>query len=471
MRLYAARTHRHTHPLTLTGVSVAPSPSNLPERQFSHSHTNNNANSSNTSTNIDSSINNNNTMDDHSLCMTSVGTLDRAMLQLDDDEADEQESGDVDNERILDIDVTGQELELESELLPPQATSTTMTTEDRSGNDHDHDTSGDTLDRAMLQLTTTNDADATHDATDATDDDDDDDASISINNDHNKNQNNSQLSNVLLSSLLNISSDQPLPLSLSDNAISHTNTSDHYITSENIHLHHNNASSCNDHINNNNNSSSSDPTNNSSSGSSSGLFSYESSLAGHVIVIDSTLADSSHVGDTDTTTDLDPRRCVTNPVAKTLLRLSGKLDTGDIMGDFAGVAAASSFDDCHELNSSGLRDVNVNDGDDIQIGGGMDAEEDEGIRRDRGEEEEDDVVRFRCSVDAADDRGEEVGDADTDGLNDNDVEEEEDEDEDDSVRRGSPVATSAPSVNSSSPSSFLFQPINAASATAASVDR
>ena len=322
--------------------------------------------------------------------MTSVGTLDRAMLQLDDDEeeADDQEGdGDViivdqdqdqdqegdedDVERLLE-DVTDTEGEGEPGRHPIDYSSMI------------DDTSVGTLDRAMLQLTTA-----------STD--------------------NSHLSAAL-----------PNPQSDSTSIINN-NTNDSYTNrSENINLHNSTATSAN--------------SSGSSGSGDSGLFSYESLGCNHEelrllppITTTSLAAATDGEGDAlalDSADD-DPRRCATDPVAKTLLRLSGKFD--DDRDDVAGGGDDDDHDNC-----------------DDDVMGGC-----------RGEEisncEEEDVVRCCYSTDAGDDQDAAVGD------NDDEEEDEGDDDEhllDDNIR-GMSAAPSTPAA------SFLFQPITAATATGA----
>ena len=447
VRLYAARTHRHTHPLNApVALSPPSSPPTLPEQQLPHSH-------NNSTTNINNiTIGNNNeslclidtssnagpgsdpgpeppTMamlsasasidfdvdvdvdDRSSLCMTSVGTLDRAMLQLDDDDEEEQggagrnDEDDVnDNERLLDDDDDDDDdIGGDADLLlfPPSSSLDQSCTIDSSVG---------TLNRAMLQLTIT---------------------STSVDN--------SQLSAALPASLLTTSSEQPLPLLMplpliQSGHASNSNT-DHNIIGENLHMHNSTATS--DH---------------SSGSGSSGLFSYESFSCHHdeLRLLPSINTLDLGLGREDS----DPRRCATDPVAKTLLRLSGKLDddgrpvgAGYGYGNISGGGGGDDDGFC-ELDGC-LRDRGDGKCEDGE-------EEEEEVS---GEEE--DVVRFCCSTDAADDR-DDGGEDGENGAGCDDDDEANDLVDDDVERLLNSPTRGLPAVSVPVPPPFLFLPINAA---------
>ena len=526
VRLYAARTHRHTHPLnTAVSQSPPPSPPSLPEPQFSHSHTDvattttHNAHIDTTTSIIvhDSSsclildtsttdpdpssslvlylttgpgpraietmvqaiesINHGNTADmdqSSSLCMTSVGTLDRAMLQLDDDDDDndeadepdddEQEAGcagggddnnddDVDTDRLL-VDDTANADDPGGLLLFPSSLDHSTTI----------DTSVATLDRAMLQLTTT--------CTTV-------DIDIDIDN--------SELSAALPSSLLIASFEQPssssspssspLPLPLpSPNTTS--NDTDNHIpcanNSDNLHLRNNTATS--DHSSG-------------SANSSSGLFSYDSVSCHHEELRQLPSINVLNMGDNGATEDNltpDLRRCAADPVAKTLLQLSGKLSdkindddhqgfpvgNGDSRG---GDGVGGALDNClrgghDDDNGYGNgKDGSGDDGDDM--GGDMDCCGDEEENDGDGEEEED-VVRFCCSADVADDDQDQVVYDDGDNDDVDDVVDDNNDVDDNDVDRvflldATRVDHSATVPSPVPASSFLFQPIDVATGISA----
>ena len=533
VRLYAARTHRHTHPLnTAVSQSPPPSPPSLPEPQFSHSHTDV-ATTTVHNTHIDTttsiivhdsssclildtsttdpdpssslgldltagpgpraietmaqvieSINHGNTDMDQSssLCMTSVGTLNRAMLQLDDDddnddndddeadEPDNDEQGggcvgagdnnddddDVDTERLL-FDVTANVTADEPGglLLFP------------SSLDIDHsttiDTSVATLDRAMLQLTTTC-------------------TTVDIDID------NSELSAALPSSLLIASFEQPssssspssspLPMPLPSPNTTSKDTDNHVPcanNSENLHLHNNTANS--DHSSG-------------SANSSSGLFSYDSVTCHHEELrqlpsINVLNMDGEGYGAIEDNLTPELRRCAADPVAKTLLQLSGKLSdnnndddhhgfpvgNGDSVGGDDNGVGAGEFDNClrggHNDNHGHGKGGSGKDVDDE--GGDMDCcgKEEEND----GDGDEEDVVRFCCSADVADDDDDDQvvyddGDNDDDD-DDDDVDDDNNDVDDNDVDRvflldATRVDHSATVPSPVPASSFLFQPIDVA---------
>ena len=177
----------------------------------------------------------------------------------------------------------------------------------------------------------------------------------------------------------------------------------------------------------------------------------------------------------------DLRRCAADPVAKTLLQLSGKLSDkinddhqgfpvgngdsrgGDGVGEFDNCLRGGHNDDHGHGNGN---DGSGDDGDDV--GGDMDCCGDEEENDGDGEEEED-VVRFCCSADVADDDDQDqvvYDDGDNDGGDDDDVVDNNDVDDNDVDRvfllDATRVDQSATVPSPVPASSFLFQPIDVA---------